>query len=104
MNVSDVLHALIDQARWGPDQFDNQYGQLNAHSAVDAFASHLQVPDGELIEPPVPKASPVVPTQTIDYAKLAQEIVKAQNQTQPAEPVAPVEPAPAAVVEPVQPA
>jgi len=72
MHVSDVLHALVDQARFGADTFDDQYGKLNAHAAIDAASAASNWPEADHIEPAEPKAQAFpVQTAAIDYEKLA---------------------------------
>jgi hypothetical protein len=103
MNLSEVLHALVDQARFGADQTDDTYGKLNAHAAIDAVAAAASWPDGTVFEAPVPAITTPIP-QGLDYAKLAEAIVAAQTAgAAAAAALAPVEPAPADPVAPTPP-
>jgi len=71
MHLSDVLHVLVDQARFGGDTFDDQYGKLNAHAAIDAASASSGWPTADHIEPTEPKAVAFPQTAGIDYERLA---------------------------------
>ena len=52
MNISDVLHELVESHPWGKDTQTAQLGRTLAHEVVDAFDTVTAWPH---VEPPAPQ-------------------------------------------------